>query len=232
MNQIITIVDDEEDIAELVSLHLEKNKYKTLKYHDAKSFFDSLEKNIPDLIVLDLMLPDMDGTDICKELKSNKKYKKIPIIMLTAKQDEIDKIVGLEIGADDYMTKPFSPRELVARVKAVLRRGNIEEDEEDERVLNIDNLLFIDKQKHEIYDNNNKIINLTSTEFKILLILLKKRGWVFSRDKLLDKIWGIDKIVIDRTIDVHIKNLREKIGEAGKLIRNIRGVGYKLDDKK
>ena len=178
------------------------------------------------------MLPDMDGIDICKQLKSDRKYKNIPIIMLTAKQDEIDRIIGLEIGADDYVTKPFSPRELVARVKAVLRRPNIDNnDVENKSILNIDGLIYIDLLKYEVYDNKNNKIFLTIKEFNLLKTFIQKRGWVFSREKLLNKIWG-EVIVIDRTIDVHINHLRKKLGKVGELIKNVRGIGYKLDNEK
>jgi DNA-binding response OmpR family regulator len=233
----IAVVDDEHDIVELVSLHLKKNNYNIFPFYNANSFLDSLKNLNLDLIILDLMLPDMDGFDICKIVKSQKEYKKIPIIMLTAKNDEFDKVIGLEVGADDYITKPFSPREFVARVKAILRRSELNAEVTDEgkdngKILNIDNIIFIDQQKYEVYDNNNNRINLTNTEFKILKTLVEKRGWVFSRDQLLNRIWGEEKYVIDRTIDVHIKNLREKLGEVGKLIKNVRGVGYKLENKK
>ena len=162
MKQFIAIVDDEEDIVELVALHLKKNNYSTLEFYDAGSFLDSLKKKIPDLIILDLMLPDLDGVEICKKLKLEKDYKNIPIIMLTAKQDEVDKVIGLEIGADDYMTKPFSPRELVARVKAVLRRSVSEDGDDNHKIINIDDLLYIDLQKYEVHDSENNKIFLTN----------------------------------------------------------------------
>ena len=226
-------IDDEEDIVELVLLNLKKNNFNASGFYNAKSFLESINKKRPDLVVLDLMLPDMDGIEICKYLRSENEYKEIPIIMLTAKQDEIDKVIGLEVGADDYVTKPFSPRELIARVKALLRRSDYKNNvNSNENILNIDNEIFIDIKKYEVYDKKNNQIKLTKTEFKLLTILLGKRGWVFSRDSLLDKIWGEEKYVIDRTIDVHVKNLREKLGNTGKLIKNIRGVGYKLDSKK
>lgn len=233
MQKNIFIVDDEEDICKLVSLHLEKNNFKATTFSNAKTFFDQIKEKKPDLIILDIMLPDMDGLEVCKAVKSNKDLKKIPVIMLTAKQEEIDKIVGLEMGADDYITKPFSPREVVARVKAVLRRADLIDNIEinNEKIINIDNKIFINVPKYEVYDRENKKIELTQTEFNILMILLEKRGWVFSREKILNKLWGEDKYVIDRTIDVHIKNLREKLGETGNLIKNVRGVGYKLEDK-
>jgi DNA-binding response OmpR family regulator len=230
MNKYIAVIDDEKDIARLVSVHLAKNNYQVAEFYNAGSFLDSLKEKMPDLIVLDLMLPDTDGIEVCKFIKSRDEYKKIPVIMLTARHEEIDKVLGLEVGADDYVTKPFSPRELIARVKAVLRRW--EEGETENKILTIDEKIFIDIDKHEVYDTAKNRILLTNTEFNILIILLKKRGWVFSREKLLDNLWGQEKYVIDRTIDVHIKNLREKLGETGKLITNIRGVGYKLENKK
>ena len=232
MKRNIFIVDDEEDIVELVLLNLKKNNYESSGFYNAKSFLEAIIKKKPDLVILDLMLPDMDGIEICKKLRSMNEYRDIPIIMLTAKQDEIDKVIGLEVGADDYITKPFSPRELVARVKALLRRSEFKDNNNKDDILNIDDSVFIDLKKYEVYDNNKNQIRLTKTEFKLLTILVGKRGWVFSRDSLLDKIWGEEKYVIDRTIDVHVKNLREKLGEVGKMIKNIRGVGYKLDSKK
>lgn len=230
MEKYIAVVDDEKDIAELVCHQLKKNNFCTKDFSNGKDFLDSLKNKLPDLTVLDIMLPGIDGIEICKILKTTPEYKSIKVIMLTAKQDEIDKVIGLEIGADDYVTKPFSPRELSARVKAVLRRWDETPSDSDNKIDNINEEIFIDYNRHEVYDRNRKKIILTTTEFNILVILLKKRGWVFSREKLLDQLWGKDKYVIDRTIDVHIKNLREKLGETGKLILNIRGVGYKLEN--
>jgi DNA-binding response OmpR family regulator len=228
MNEKIAIVDDESDIVNLVSLNLRKNSFIPKEFYSAKELFNYLNNEIPDLLILDLMLPDMDGIDICKKLKNETRFKNIPIIMLTARQDEMDKILGLELGADDYVTKPFSPKELIARVKAVLRRGK--DEIINKAIIEISGLLKIDLQKYEVFNNENKKIQLTTTEFKILQILSQKKGWVFSREKLLDSIWGEEKYVIDRTIDVHIKHLREKLGEAGKIIKNVRGVGYKIED--
>ncbi|MFH1249589.1 MAG: response regulator transcription factor [bacterium] len=176
-------------------------------------------------MILDLMLPDIDGIEVCKQLKSDKKTSNFPIIMLTAKGDEFDKVLGLELGADDYITKPFSTRELVARVRAVLRRYRMKT---AESTININNDLVIDLQRYSVTVNGHPV-NLTSTEFNILKVLATKRGWVFSREQLLQHLWGDDKIVISRTIDVHIKHLREKLGSAAHYIKNIRGVGYKLE---
>jgi two-component system phosphate regulon response regulator PhoB/two-component system alkaline phosphatase synthesis response regulator PhoP len=172
------------------------------------------------------MLPDADGLEICKDLKKKDQYSSIPIIMLTAKGEEMDKILGLELGADDYVTKPFSPKELVARVKAVLRR---QKKEEEPAKLEVGDILTIHPEKHEVYVGKKKI-DLTSTEFRILYFLSSRRGWVFTRDQILDYLWGQEKAVVDRTIDVHIKHLREKLGKASHFIKNIRGVGYKLEE--
>jgi len=226
MSQQIAIVDDEPDILELVAINLEKAGYVTGKYISGKDFVLSLQNYTPDLIILDLMLPDIDGLDICRKLKGMEKTQNTPIIMLTAKGDEIDKILGLEMGADDYVTKPFSPRELVARVKAILRRNQQKSESKSD---NLGKLLSINYSTFEVLVDGVKI-DLTSTEFKILKILAHKKGWVFSRDQLLDQLWGNDKIVIDRTIDVHIKNIRDKLGPAKDIIKNVRGVGYKIDE--
>jgi two-component system phosphate regulon response regulator PhoB/two-component system alkaline phosphatase synthesis response regulator PhoP len=225
-NKLIAVVDDEPDILELVSIHLKKAGFKVREFLTAQSFFNFIEEEIPELIILDLMLPDSNGLEICKYLKKKPKFSSIPIIMLTAKSEETDKIIGLELGADDYITKPFSPKELTARVKAVLRRDQLKQ---ETTIIEIDDVLKIDTQKYEVYVHNKKV-DLTSTEFKILKILAEKSGIVFSREQLLNHLWGNDKAVLDRTIDVHIKNLRDKLGSAGKYVKNIRGVGYKLED--
>ncbi len=224
MKELIAILDDEPDLLELIALNLKKNGYRTREFENAKSFYSSLRTETPDLLLLDLMLPDTDGMEVCKLLKKNDKTSSIPIIMLTAKQSEMDKVLGLEIGADDYITKPFSVAELMARVKAVLRRKTAKQ---SNQFINIDDIIVMDLQKHDV-TVNKKSVELTLTEFKILELLCSQRGQVFSRDQLLDNVWGEQKVVIERTIDVHIKNLRDKLGIAGKMIRNIRGVGYKL----
>ncbi|HDL17881.1 MAG TPA: response regulator transcription factor [Bacteroidetes bacterium] len=226
MSQLIAVVDDELDILELISLHLKRSGFDVKEFLNAENFFKFIRMKTPELIILDLMLPDADGVDICKYLKNNDDYSFIPIIMLTAKAEETDKVLGLELGADDYVTKPFSPRELVARVKAVLRR---KKQNEISKRIEIGNVLVIDLQKYEVLVENKKI-ELTGTEFKILKVLASKKGWVFSRGQILNELWGNDKIVLDRTIDVHIKNLREKIGKGGNFIKNIRGVGYKIEE--
>ena len=170
------------------------------------------------------MLPDMDGFDVCRRLKQDPVSAAIPVIMLTAKGQEPDKVHGLEIGADDYITKPFSPRELVARVKAVLRRAGKGMAE----IVTLKEMLTIDPERFEVRLHDNPVV-LTPVEFKILHLLASHKGKVFSREKILDHLWGNEKAVIDRTIDVHIKNLRDKLGEAAAVIQNVRGVGYKVE---
>ncbi len=226
MNKTVVIVEDEEDIVELVSIHLSKAGFNVVSFLDGKGFFEYLHKKTPDLIILDLMLPDIDGLDICKKLRKSNEYSSVAIIMLTAKSEEMDRIIGLELGADDYVTKPFSPKELVSRVKAVLRRNS---SGSKSRKIEISDGLVMDLQRHEVYVNGNKIV-LTLTEFKILELLASKKGWVFTRDKILDFLWGEEKAVIDRTVDVHIRHLREKLGDIAKIIKNVRGLGYKLEE--
>src|SRR3972149_10342020 len=172
MNQLIAVIDDESDIVELVTIHLNKAMFKTKGFSDAESFYSFIEKQIPDLIILDLMLPDSDGLEICKYLRKEDKFSSIPIIMLTAKGEETDKILGLEFGADDYVTKPFSPRELVARVKAVLRRR---QDAEKSEKLDIGGILTIDTEKYEVFVEGKRV-ELTSTEFRILKLFLSKKS--------------------------------------------------------
>ena len=226
MNKLIAIVDDEPDILELVSLHLKKSGFTVKEFLDAESFTTFLDTKTPDLIILDLMLPNTDGLEICKYLKRKDTFSSIPIIMLTAKGEETDKIIGLELGADDYVTKPFSPKELVARVKAVLRR-NIPK--EETKKIEIGGILTIDQDKYRV-TVKDKQIELTSTEFRILQLLASKKGFVFTRDNILDYLWGEEKAVIDRTVDVHIRHLREKLGKAAHFIKNVRGIGYKLEE--
>lgn len=227
MGRLVSIIEDEPDIIELVSIHLKKSNFQVEGFENAESFLRFIKTKQPDLIILDLMLPDMDGYEVCKFLKGEKKFASIPIIMLTARADETEKVLGLELGADDYVTKPFSPKELVARVKAVLRRLSARQDEIS--LLDIGGIIFIDKEKREVTINNKKI-ELTSTEFKILNLLASKKGFVFSREAILEHLWGNEKIVIDRTVDVHIKHLREKLGEGARFIKNIRGIGYRVED--
>jgi len=226
MSKLIAIVDDEPDILSLVSLHLKKGGFRAKEFVDVDSLYRFLKSEVPDLIILDLMLPDTDGYEVCKQLKKQDQSSNIPIIMLTARAEESERILGLELGADDYVTKPFSPRELVARVKAVLRRHT---PQEETKKISIGGIMTIDLERYEV-EIEGKRIDLTSTEFRILQLLVSKKGWVFSREKILQHLWGDDKMVLDRTVDVHIKHLREKLGAAAKLLKNMRGVGYKLEE--
>jgi DNA-binding response OmpR family regulator len=226
-DKVVAIVDDEEDIVNLVSHHVKREGYKVKEFHNGRDFLLFLESIVPDLVILDIMLPGIDGLEICRMLKNRSRTSSIPIIMLTAKASEADVVVGLEIGADDYIVKPFSPREMVARVKSLLRRVNTKEAKEPKLEIGP---ISLNSERYEV-TVDGKRIDLTTTEFKILEVLLEKRGSVFTRDQLLKKkrLWGDDKLVYDRTIDVHIKNLREKLGKAGNMIKTIRGIGYKLE---
>jgi two-component system phosphate regulon response regulator PhoB/two-component system alkaline phosphatase synthesis response regulator PhoP len=225
MSKLIAVIDDEPDIVELVSVQLKSAGFVAAGYVDAEDFLNSLREATPDLIILDLMLPDMDGFEVCKYLKKDEAYAPIPIIMLTARTDETDRVLGLELGADDYVTKPFSAKELVARVKAVLRR---QEKGRVTKKLQVSDSIIIDLEKYEVSVDGEKV-DLTPTEFKILRLLASKKGLVFTRERILDHLWGQEKTaVLDRTVDVHIKNLRDKLKKAAKFIKNVRGVGYKL----
>ena len=225
-NKLIVALDDETDILDLIAINLKKAGFDSAVFEYVDEFWSFLDKNIPDLIILDLMLNHSDGFEICKMIRSKENLSKIPIIMLTARNEETDKIVGLEIGADDYMTKPFSPRELIARIKVILRRGEPSDQKTD--IIRIGKILEIDLNKFEVKVEGHKL-DLTPTEFRLLRLLTERKGWVYTRDQILDYLWGNDKIVIDRTVDVHVKNLREKLGVAGEYIKNIRGIGYKFE---
>ena len=226
MSRLIAVVDDEPDILELVALHLKKAGFSVRTFPDAGRFQKSLAGTVPDLVVLDLMLPDADGLDVCSDLKKDSRTAHVPVMMLTARGEELDRVLGLEIGADDYITKPFSPKELVARVKAVLRRH---QEPEARDTVELADGVVIDVNRYEVTVNGRKV-DVTTTEFKLLGILAERRGWVFSRDEILSRLWGDEKAVIDRTVDVHVTNLRKKLGKAGRIIENVRGVGYKLRD--
>ncbi|MCC5910442.1 MAG: response regulator transcription factor [Clostridiaceae bacterium] len=223
----ILAVDDEEHILELIKFNLEKSGFEVLTSNDGEDALALLATTVVDIVVLDLMLPGRDGLEVCKEIRKMKNLDKLPIIMLTAKSEETDRILGLELGADDYVTKPFSVRELIARVKAVLRRT------EDIQITNESILklkgIHIDLEKHEATVDGG-LVELTLKEFMLLKILIENRGKVLSRDFLLDEVWGYEYSGETRTVDVHIRHLRKKIGddEAGEYIETIRGIGYKM----
>lgn len=223
----ILVIEDEKDIVDLIAYHLKQNGFSVIYALDGPSGLEKARQESPALIILDLMLPGMDGKDICRALKNNSSTKAIPILMLTAKTEEVDRVVGFELGADDYVTKPFSPKELVLRVKAILRRT--ENEPEGRKTLKIGDLL-IDADRYYV-SFKTVPIKLTSTEFKLLFELAANKGRVLSRDHLLDKVWGYTYEGYSRTIDTHIRRLREKLGLAGDYIETIRGLGYRLRDE-
>ncbi|MCX8159485.1 MAG: response regulator transcription factor [Candidatus Saccharicenans sp.] len=229
MVRTIAILDDEEDILKLVQTHLSRAGFRVETFSRPESFLRYMDHKQPDLILLDLMLPGADGLEICRHLKSRPEKAAIPIIMLTARSQEADRVTGLEMGADDYVTKPFSPRELEARIKAVLRR--------QEKLAPLDRgikklaggQLIINPEKHEVLIKGQPV-ELSLSEFRILELLTSRPGRVFTRDEILDHLWGQEKVVIPRTVDVHIRHLREKLGNLASLIESVRGVGYKYED--
>ena len=224
MNELITIVEDEDDIRALVAAGLKKERFRVREFADGRGFLSSLRSEKPDLVILDLMLPDTDGFAICRGMRADRALASIPVIMLTARAEEADRVLGLELGADDYVVKPFSPKELAARVKAVLSRAS---PEASRSRIEVGEGLVIDLDTHEVFLREEKL-DLTQAEFRLLHLLASRTGWVFSREKILDHLWGDEKNVTDRSVDVHVKHLRDKLGSAGAMIRNVRGVGYKL----
>lgn len=223
----ILIVDDEEHIIELIKFNLENAGYETLTATNGIDALRIVREENPRLILLDIMLPGMDGYDICKEIRKDNAIANIPVIMITAKGEEVDKILGLELGADDYITKPFSIRELIARVKALIRRTGTSMPDHTYKFSNIS----IDFNKHEILKDDTKI-DLTLKEFELLEILIKNKGRVMTRDFLLDKIWGYEYIGETRTVDVHIRHLRQKVEDDDKnpkYIETVRGIGYRFN---
>ena len=221
----ILIVEDDRDIAEMVEYNLREEGYETLSAFNGEEGVKLAKKESPDLIILDIMLPIIDGFEVCRILKKEQVTADIPIIILSAKSQETDKIVGLELGADDYITKPFSPRELIARIRAIMRRG---------RALSFSSCIergdiVIDSTKHKV-TVGQKVISLTFTEFKLLEFLARRPGVVFSRDQILDGVIGDDAMVCDRTVDAHVKSLRRKLGTAKDDIETIRGAGYRFKE--
>jgi len=223
----IMVIDDEEDILELARYNLEREGYEVSCLISGEEAIETIEDKKPDLVLLDLMLPGMDGYEICKMMKRDEKIQHIPIIMLTAKGEESDIVTGLELGADDYITKPFSPKVLIARLRTVLRRSNRKE-EQKSAVITKHNIT-IDTARFEVAVDGNPI-ELTATEFHILNFLIRHPGWVFTRSQIIDGVKGTDYPVTDRSVDVQIVGLRKKLGEAGNFIETVRGIGYRLKD--
>jgi two-component system phosphate regulon response regulator PhoB len=225
----ILVVDDEPDILDVVAYNLEQAGYRVTPVRDGRTAIAEAERQRPDLVVLDIMLPDLSGMEVCRSLRRSEKTRAVPILMLTARSDEVDRVVGFEVGADDYVTKPFSPRELVLRVRAILRRRASTPGETDEAILT-HGCLTLDVARHEV-EVDAKVVDLTSIEFKLLYDLMSRRGRVQSRDTLLDRVWGYATGVETRTVDTHVKRLREKLGRAGAYIETVRGVGYKFSER-
>ena len=225
MSQKILIIEDEPDIRKTLEYNISREGYEVISASSLSEARQNLESSSFSLLLLDLMLPDGSGLDLFRELKQDKSKSSMPVIILTAKDDEVDKVVGFELGADDYVTKPFSVRELILRVKAVLKRGFSKSDNVE--VQRKFGELKIDVDSHEVFVNDEPI-SLTALEFKLLRQLVDRRGRVQSRDQLLSDIWGYSSDVTTRTVDTHIKRLREKLGSMGKYVQTIRGVGYKF----
>lgn len=227
MGKWIYYVEDDTSIRELVLYALKTAEFQVMGFENAASFYKRMKEQQPDLILLDIMLPDEDGVSILKKLKSRPDTENIPVIMMTAKSSEYDKVLGLDSGADDYITKPFGVMELISRVKAVIRRSDRSKGSEGE-VLKIGELV-LDEQKHEVYARGQEV-SLTFKEFELLSYLMKNRGLVLSRDKILNTIWNYEYEGESRTVDVHIGSLRQKLGTCGDFIKTIRGIGYKIED--
>jgi two-component system phosphate regulon response regulator PhoB len=227
MKPKILVVDDEPDAVELIEFNLKSAGFEVVTAGDGAEALQKAQNVLPNLIILDVMLPELDGMEVCKMLRREAATAKIPIIMLTAKAAEIDRVLGLELGADDYVTKPFSPRELVLRVKNMLRRGQ-PTDEKAEKILAGD--LVIDIPKHAVLVKGKKV-ELTATEFKLLTVLAQRRGRVQSRDQLLQDVWEYDSLIDTRTVDTHMRRLRDKLGSAARYLDTIRGVGYRFIDE-
>ena len=235
IRQSVLVVEDEEDIRELVSYNLLKEGYQVAGVASGEDALAAVESKTPDLVLLDIMLPGLDGLRVCRKLKENPKFNSIPIIMLTAKGEEPDIVAGLNMGADDYVTKPFSPKVLLARVQAVLRRteadrGDSQEEEEDDEseIVEIRDLM-IHPGRHEVFVCG-KPVELTATEFKLLHFLAQRPGWVFTRQQILDGVHGDNYAITDRAVDVQIVGLRRKLDSAGSYIETVRGVGYRFKE--
>ncbi len=229
MQGLILLVEDEQDLAATLEYNLQREGYLTRVAHDGQAGLDAaMQEPLPDAIVLDLMLPDLSGTEVCRRLRESERTREIPIIMCTAKGSEIDRVVGFELGADDYVVKPYSVRELVLRIRALLRRARAAGAEAEPEVVRFGRLR-VDREAHRAWVDD-KEVSLTALEFRLLYAFLSRKGRVQTRDALLSDVWGIDAEVTTRTVDTHVKRLREKLGEAGDYIETLRGVGYRFRD--
>ncbi len=227
--QSVLVVEDEEDIMEVIRFNLEKEGYEVNQALSGEKALQVIENNLPSLVLLDLMLPGINGLDLCRIFKQNDRTKAIPVIMLTAKSEDADIVAGLEMGAEDYITKPFSPRVLVARVRTIFRRRESGV-KDDSSVIQVEGMQ-IHPGRHEVTMGDN-VVDLTPSEFRILHYLARRPGWVYSRDQIIDAIRGHGYVVTDRAIDVQVVGLRKKLGDYGKLIETVRGVGYRFRDRR
>ena len=226
MSALVLIVEDEPDLLETLQYNLQKEGYATRVAPDgASALNEAFREPFPDLVLLDLMLPDMSGNEVCRQLRANPATQAIPVSMVTARSEEVDRVVGFEVGADDYVVKPYSPRELLLRVRAILRRSVTPEAQQAEQLRF--GALVVDELGHRVWVSEQEI-TLTALEFRLLTTLLSRKGRVQSRARLLDDVWGLDAVVTPRTVDTHVKRLREKLGDAGACIETIRGVGYRF----
>ena len=221
---LIYVVEDDNDILEIETFALKNSNYEVKGFSNAKDFYEAIEEKVPSLAVLDVMLPDEDGLQIVQKVRSIPKMANLPIIMVTARTTEIDKVKGLDIGADDYLTKPFGVMELIARVKALLRRTGVQEDKKQLKLEEI----IMDDEKHAVFVNE-KQCELTYKEYEFLKMLLENIGIVLKRESIMSRIWGTDYMGETRTVDMHIKTLRQKLGEAGNHIKTVRKVGYMIE---
>ena len=227
--QSVLVVEDEEDIMEVIRFNLEKEGYEVHQALSGEKALQVIENNLPSLVLLDLMLPGINGLDLCRIFKQNDRTKAIPVIMLTAKSEDADIVAGLEMGAEDYITKPFSPRVLVARVRTILRRRESGV-KDDSSVIQVEGMQ-IHPGRHEVTMGEN-VVDLTPSEFRILHYLARRPGWVYSRDQIIDAIRGHGYVVTDRAIDVQVVGLRKKLGDYGKFIETVRGIGYRFRDRR
>ena len=221
---VIYIVEDDKNISEIESYALKNSGYQVDSFENAKTFWSRCQERKPDLVLLDVMLPDSDGIEVLKKIRRNPDLKRVPVIMVTAKSSEIDKVKGLDNGADDYITKPFGIMELISRVKALLRRMN---QGEEEKQLEFQNIVLDCEKRQVMLDG--KLCELTYKEFELLKLFLQNAGIVMTRENIMEKVWGIDFEGESRTLDMHIKTLRQKLGDAGKHIKTVRNVGYRIE---
>ncbi len=224
-SQSILVIEDEKDISDLIRYNLEQAGYNTMCAYTGEDGLAMASSKLPDLILLDLMLPGLDGLEVCRALKADPRTRSVPVVMLTARGEEVDIVTGLEMGAEDYIVKPFSPRVLVARLRAVLRRKRTAVESEDAPVKIGE--MIVDPGRHEVVIDG-KPLTVTTTEFRLLHFLARRPGWVFTRDQIVDSTHSEDAIVTDRSVDVHIASLRKKLGEYGQYIETVRGVGYRF----